>query len=159
MPVWRSSVKRPYQITGVILLLFSVYIGWESLSLRYYTSLGPGPGFFPLWLAVIMGILSLLMLYHATFGKSDPMPADFFASKVGYLRAAAVCASMIWAVITMPVLGFRISMAVLFLWLQLTLGRVNPVVMVVVTALGSWGAFWVFDNMLKVPLPVGMFGI
>jgi len=153
-------VKRVYQIASVILLLFSIYVGLESLSLKYYTSLGPGPGFFPLWLAVIMGILSLLMLYHATFSKSEPLPADFFASKVGYLRAGALCASLIWIVVTMEQLGFRISMAVLFLWLQMTLGhRPNAIVMVVIAAIGSWGAFWVFDNMLRVPLPVGMFGI
>ncbi len=152
-------MKRVYQIAGLVLLLFSIYVGLESLSLKYYTSLGPGPGFFPLWLAIIMGTLSVLMLYHATFSESEPLPSDFFASKAGYFRAGAVCASMIWIVITMPLLGFRISMVVLFLWLQLTLGRVNPFVMVVVAALGSWGAFWAFDNMLNVPLPVGMFGI
>ncbi len=153
-------MKRVYQITGVILLLLSIYIGMTSrLSLKYYTSLGPGPGFFPFWLAIIMGILSLLMLYHATFGKSEPLPADFFGSKTGYLQAGAICASLIWIVIAMQQLGFRISMAVLFLVLQPALGRVNPIIMVLMAAVGSWGAFWVFDSLLKVPLPVGMFGI
>ncbi len=151
-------MKRFYQVTGIILLLFSIYVGWASLSLKYYTSLGPGPGFFPFWLAIMLGILSLFMLYHATFGKSDPLPDNFFASKVGYLRAGALCASLIWVVVTMEELGFRISMAVLFLWLQMTLGRVNPIIIVLTAAIGSWGAFWLFNDVLRVPLPIGMFG-
>lgn len=152
-------MKRVYQITGVIFLLFSLYVGLEGSSLKYYTSLGPGPGFFPIWLAIAMFILSALMLYHATFGKSEPLPADFFPSKSGYLRAGAVCISIIWVVVTMPLLGYRISMAVLFVWLQLTLGRVNPFALIAVSALGSWGAFYVFDHLLRVPLPVGILGI
>ena len=27
--------------------------------------------------------------------------------------------------------------------------------MVLVTPVGSWGAFWLFNDMLKVPLPIG----
>jgi len=38
-------VKRVYQIAGVILLLFSIYVGLESLSLKYYTSLDQAQAF------------------------------------------------------------------------------------------------------------------
>jgi len=32
----------------------SAFLAREALNLRYYTPLGPGPGFFPLWLAVLL---------------------------------------------------------------------------------------------------------
>ncbi len=155
-------MKRPYQITSIVFILFSALIAREALDLRYYTSLGPGPGFFPFWLAMIMIVLASFMFYHATFGQSAPMPADFFASKAGYLKALAVIVSNIFVVVAMDDLGFRLVMAIFFVWLLMTLGRQRGVrgwvTMIAVTALGSWGAFWMFNDMLKVPLPIGTFG-
>ena len=40
------SMRRPYQITATVLLLVAAFIAFESLQLRYYSTLGPGPGFF-----------------------------------------------------------------------------------------------------------------
>ncbi len=156
-------MKRPYQITAVVFILFSAFIAREALELKYYTSLGPGPGFFPFWLATIMIALSGFMFFHATWGRSDPMPADFFASKIGYLKALAVCGAVIFVVFAMEDLGFKITMAAFFVWLLATLGRLKGIVgwvaMALVVAGGSWGAFYVFNDMLKVPLPLGNFGI
>lgn len=156
-------MKRPYQITSLLFIFFSALIAWEALQLRYYTSLGPGPGFFPFWLSIIMILLSAIMFYHATWGKSDPMPADFFASRVGYLKALAVIVAIVFVVPAMSELGFRPTMAIFFIWLLLTLGRLRGVrgiaTMAFVTLLGSWGTFWLFNDMLKVPLPLGMFGV
>ena len=54
-------------------------------------------------------------------------------------------------------------MAIFFVWLLLTLGRLRGArgiaTMAFVTLLGSWGTFWLFNDMLKVPLPLGMFGV
>ncbi len=155
-------MKRPYQITAVVFFLFSVFVAQQSLELKYYTTLGPGPGFFPFWLSVIMMVLAGFMFYHATFGRSDPMPADFWATRTGYLKALAVIVSIIFVVWAMDNLGFRLVMAIFFVFLLLTLGRQKGitgwVTIVAVTAVGSWGAFWLFNDMLQVPLPIGMFG-
>lgn len=150
-------MKRPYQIAGVVLLLFSAYIGRESLELKFYTTLGPGPGFFPFWLSVLMGLLAANMLYQATFKDAGPMPEDFYASRVGYLRAIAVCVSMVGVVILMERIGFRWTMALFFAFLLMTLGRPNPADAVLVVIAGSLGTFRLFNNSLQVPLPVGPF--
>ncbi len=156
-------MKRPYQIASVVLILFSVSYAREALELRYYTTLGPGPGFFPFWLALIMILLASFMFYHATWRESDPMPADFFATRVGYLKALAVIVAIIFVTQALTGLGFRLTMATFFVWLLFTLGRPRRLVdlsaVLFVTLVGSWGAFWLFNDMLKVPLPVGIFGV
>ena len=38
---------RAYLITGLLLLALSIVLGSVALQLRYFTSIGPGPGFFP----------------------------------------------------------------------------------------------------------------
>jgi putative tricarboxylic transport membrane protein len=147
------TMKRPYQIAGTVLLLFAVYIGRESLGLKYYTTLGPGPGFFPFWLAVMMGLLAATMLFQATFQQSPPRPGDFYASRLGYLRAGAVCLAIIAVVFLMERIGFQWTMAAFFAFLLLSLGNKSPFDLLLVTAVGSLGSFKLFDELLKVPLP------
>ena len=152
-------MKRPYQITGIVFILFSAFIARESLDLKFYTSLGPGPGFFPFWLSIFLGLLAANMLYQATFKPQEPMPPDFFANTKGYLKIAAILFAMIASVVFMDVIGFRLTMLAFYLFLLFALGRQNVFVTIAVALAGSWGVYQVFVEYLKVPLPVGMFGI
>ncbi len=152
-------MKRPYQISAVVLLLFAAFIVRESFSLVYYTSIGPGPGFFPRWVGVLIGILAATMLYQATFKDSDPMPDDFFPSRGGVGRVGAMALSIVGVVVLMNPLGFRLTMLAFLLFLLVALGRQKPAITAVIALAGSFGAFYVFNDMLMVPLPVGMFGI
>jgi putative tricarboxylic transport membrane protein len=152
-------MKRPYQITGIVFILFSAFIAWQSLELKFYTSLGPGPGFFPFWLSVFLGLLAANMLYQATFKPQDPMPADFFADAKGYLKVGAILLALVFTVVFMEIIGFRLTMLVFYLFLLFALGRQNVFVTLAVALAGSWGVYQVFVNYLQVPLPVGIFGI
>ena len=87
------TMKRPYQITAILLFVLSGCIAIESLKLKYYTPLGPGPGFFPFWLSLCLAALAIAMFYQATFKSSDSRPADFVDSRLGYFRAFAMCAA------------------------------------------------------------------
>jgi hypothetical protein len=51
------SMQPPRQITGVLFILLAAFVVRESLDLKFYTQLGPGPGFFPFWLALVLGPL------------------------------------------------------------------------------------------------------
>ncbi len=150
-------MKRPYQIAGTVLFLFAAFIARESLDLKFYTTLGPGPGFFPFWLSVLMGLLAAVMVYQATFGQSPPMPEDFYASKVGYFRAGAVILAMAATVVLMERVGFRWTMALFFAFLLVCLGKPNVFDALLVVVAGSLGAFKMFNDVLKVPLPQGPF--
>lgn len=151
-------MKRPYQIVGAVLFLFSVLIVRESLELRFYTALGPGPGFFPFWLSVLLGGLAALMAYHATFRQAEPMPADFFATKVGYARIGAILVAMIGIIVLMQAAGFRLAMLLFYVSLLFALGRQSLLVTVVVALAGSFGVYHLFVQWLQVPLPTGIFG-
>ena len=50
-------------------------------------------------------------------------------------------------------------MAVVLLFLLLVLERKGVVVSLVLTAAVAWGSFFLFDTVLRVPLPRGPFGI
>ncbi|MGI5836791.1 MAG: tripartite tricarboxylate transporter TctB family protein [Chloroflexota bacterium] len=152
-------MKRPYQISGIVLFAFSVFIAWESLTYVFYTDVGPGPGFFPFWVAAIMGLLSVVVFLQGTFHHTNHLPEDFIPNRQGYLRIMAIVAALIGAIMLMNSLGFRLCMLGFTLFLFFALGRQRLVVAVPIALLGSFGIFYVFDELLKVPLPVGMLGI
>jgi len=153
------TMRRPYQMTGAVLLLLAAWIVVESLQLQYYTSLGPGPGFFSFWLALILGALALVMLLLATFGRAEPAPEDFFASRTGYLRMGAVGLALAGTTALLEFVGFRITMLAMYLFLLRTFGRRNVMITLLVALAGSFGVYHVFVRWLNVPLPVGVFGL
>ncbi len=152
-------MKRPYQITSAILLGLSAFLAWEALKLRYYTRLGPGPGFFPLWLAIFLAVLAAAMFWQATFRKPETMPDGFCADRRGYLRIGAVLGALVWVIALMDSLGFCLVMLGFYVFLLLVLGRQHPVVTGIVALAGSFGVYYVFVHWLAVSLPMGIFGV
>jgi putative tricarboxylic transport membrane protein len=152
-------MKRWYQITSVMSMLVAVFLAREALKLRYYTPLGPGPGFFPLWLSILLAILAVAMFWQATFGKPEAMPADFYPDRKGYLRIGAVLAALVGVIVLMGALGFRLAMLGFYLFLLTVLGRQHPLVTGIIALAGSFGVYYVFVRWLAVPLPIGLFGI
>jgi putative tricarboxylic transport membrane protein len=152
-------MRRPYQITGAVLLLLAVYVAIESLRLRYYTPLGPGPGFFPFWLAVILGALAVGMLLQASLGRAEPMPPDFFASRTGYLKMGAVVLALVGTTALLEPLGFCLTTLAMYLLLLSALGRHSLIITALVSLGGSFGVYYVFMRWLQVPLPAGLFGL
>ena len=152
-------MRYPYQVTAGASVLFAIFVGRESARLKFYTPMGPGPGFFPLWLSIFFGVLALVMFCQATFGRARPMPADLFATRTGYGRIGAILASLIGTVVLLEPLGFRLTSLAFYLFLLHVLSRQRLIVSVLIALAGSFGVYHVFAHFLMVPLPVGMFGI
>jgi putative tricarboxylic transport membrane protein len=151
-------MRRPYQIAGAILLCLAAFVAVEAMALKYYTSLGPGPGFFSFWLALLLGALALTMILQASLGTPEPRPADFFADRIGYLRMGAVVLASVGATALLDVLGFRLTMFAVYVFLLCALGRQGFLLTLGIALAGSVGVFHVFDRWLRVPLPTGPFG-
>ncbi|MEO8305393.1 MAG: tripartite tricarboxylate transporter TctB family protein [Betaproteobacteria bacterium] len=151
-------MRRTYQFTGSILLCLAVYVGYESLKLRYYTTLGPGPGFFAFWLSLILGVLAAAMMLQATFGRPEPMPPDTFADRGGYLRVGAVALAILAAALLLERIGFRLTMFAVYFFVLRMLGKQSLLTVLVIALMGSFGVYFVFVRWLSVPLPVGVFG-
>ncbi|MBM4313907.1 MAG: tripartite tricarboxylate transporter TctB family protein [Deltaproteobacteria bacterium] len=152
------KMNRAYQITGVVFLLLAAFVARESLALKFYTNNGPGPGFFPFWLSIVLGLLAVLMILQATFRQSEPMPEGFFADRAGYLKVGAIVLALAVSTALLEIAGFPLTMLAVILFLLFVLGRPGPIVTLLVSAAGSFGCFYLFDRWLKVPLPTGFFG-
>jgi hypothetical protein len=150
-------VRRADQIGAVLLLLFGVgYAATAAKSYTYWGANGPGSGFFPFWLGVVMAILAALFLVGAT-RQSGPGEA-WLPSKQGLVRLVAVVGATVLFVALLPILGMTLATALFLLGLLRFLeGHAWPVTLgvAVATAVGNWA---IFAWWLQVPFPVGVLG-
>lgn len=152
-----TSLRRAHQIAGAVLLAVGGFVIWQALSLRYYTSIGPGPGFFSFWLGVMLSLLALAMIGIATWRGREPLPQPMFTDARGYLGIAAVMASLLFAGLFMRSLGYPLTMLAIML-VMLRIGGGSWLVTIVGSLIGSFGIYYIFIHWLRVPLPAGILG-
>lgn len=146
-------MQRIQQGAAVWFVIFSTLVVWGSLGLEYYTKLGPGAGFFPLWLGVAMGALSLVWLVQVSRRTGKPPKAASLPDRSGIVRILAIIASLVAAALVMNLLGFQVAMFLLLIFLLLVLGRQSVWLTAIVALAGSVGVYHVFVSYLDVQLP------
>lgn len=153
-------MKRAWQIMCIAFLALSIFTLVLSLEYPYKDRLGPGPAFFPVWMSLITGALSLALFFQTTWGKSVvAVTATLIPERQGVWRIMIILVALLGCLALLDPLGFRISLFLFLIFLPLGLGGVNWWVTLIFAAVGSFGVFHVFYYWLKVPLPMGMFGI
>lgn len=146
-------MRRINRGASLFFLVGSGLVMMESHNLEYYTPLGPGPGFFPLWLSGILALLSLIWLVQLSRQPSEPTDGDFIPRGGALLRILAILGALALMGLLMDTVGFQ-SMAFAFLlFLLLVLGRQNPALTLAIAVAGSFGLYYVFTSYLDVPLP------
>ena len=145
--------------TGAM-LAFCLFALWQSLLLSLTDRLGPGPGFFPFWLALI-GVALAVALLVTTFveapGKVDPADAEvrILPHGPGAKRWIAIVVLLAAAAGAMELLGFRIAMLAFNAALVIALGERRWWLIALFATLGSFGVHYVFTHWLDVLLPDG----
>jgi putative tricarboxylic transport membrane protein len=146
-------MQRIHQGAALSFLAFSAFVVWESWNLEYYTPLGPGAGFFPLWLGIAMGGLSLMWLVQVSGGRGRTKEGTFLPGGAGMVRLLSVLIAMVAATLLMDFLGFQVAMFLLLGFLLLIPGRQSIWLTLVIAVLGSVGVYYLFGGYLDVQLP------
>jgi putative tricarboxylic transport membrane protein len=88
-------------------------------------------------------------------GDDKPRYPDRHAA----LQAASVLVALGAAALLIEPLGFRLTMLAFIAGLLAALGARSPTAILITALAGSFGVFHVFYYWLKVPLPIGAFGL
>ncbi len=145
--------------TGAM-LVFCLFAIWQSLLLSLTDRLGPGPGFFPFWLALIGAVLAVALLITTFREAADPSVAEtrILPHGDGGKRWLAIVVLLAAVTVAMEFVGFRIAMLAFNAVLVIALGERRWWVIAVFAILGSFGVYYVFTTWLDVLLPVSWFG-
>lgn len=143
-------MRRGWQAALAVLLLVFAFFAFESLQLSLRDALGPGPGFFPFWLSVAGGVLGLILLVQTGRGRLE---LEAQSLKFELRPVALVLAGLAVATALLEAIGFRLAMLALLPYLLLVLGVRNWLALGLFSLAGSFGVYYLFSGLLKVPLP------
>jgi putative tricarboxylic transport membrane protein len=153
-------MKRAWQIICLAFLAAAVVTLVSSFSYPYKDQLGPGPGFFPFWLSLITGGLSLALFAQVTWGRKAPFSpgSPLPEERAGTIRIFIILGALAGSAVLLEPLGFRITLFLFLFFLPPALGVRKWVIILIFSLFGSFGVFHVFYYWLKVPLPMGVLG-
>ena len=153
-------MKKTDQCSGLILLILAGFICCGSILLPYGNIHNPGPGFFPLWLGIILGALSIgLLLQSARRKEGVRVLGDILPEKVRWQKVLWVLIALVLYGCLMNIFGFLI---VTFFLMAFLLRFIEPQPWKSVigwTLVGSLGCYLVFEVWMKLRLPKGFLGI
>jgi putative tricarboxylic transport membrane protein len=142
------------RLAGAALVLIGIVAIWESRAFPLGSLHRPGPAFMPVLLAALLILFGLAV---AAMGAAAGRLLDVGWAE--WRHAAAIFGCCAFAAWGLDRLGYRITMAVVLAMLFLALERLGAVTSLVLTVGMAWGSFYLFDTLLKVPLPRGPFGL
>lgn len=149
-------MKKVDTWSGLNLLVFAALICWRSTYLPYGSAQDPGPGFFPLWLSLILGTLSIGMILKAAKQKEGAKsPGDLLREKIRWGKVLAVFMALVFYYCSLNLLGFVI---VTFLFLAFLLRFIDPQPWKAVigwAVAGSLGCYLIFEVVFRQRLPKG----
>jgi putative tricarboxylic transport membrane protein len=155
-----KPMKKADQWSGLALSILAAGMIWAAVGLPYGNVHNPGPGFFPLWLGVILSGMSIALFVQTTRGKeSERTLQEILEEDVRWGKVLLVLAALIICAFLMDTIGFLI---VTFLLMIVLLRFIEPQPWKVVIGwalVGSVGSYLIFEVWMKLRLPKGFLGI
>lgn len=151
-------------IVALVLLGGSAIVIYDSVRVGFgwREGEGPAPGYFPFWIAVMLGVASLINLLAALRGHGA---GEIFVSLRPFGRVLAVLVPSLAYVgliggvaigpIEVPRLGIYAASSIFILVFMIAIGRENPLKAIAVSVAIPVLLFLMFEKWFLVPLPKG----
>jgi putative tricarboxylic transport membrane protein len=130
-----------------------VYLGFQF---DYWGFTGPGPGFFPIWIGVLLAG-SCLVLFIQTLAGADGTEL-FFPEPGAAFRVFSLMISLVVVWALLDFMGFRLAVLLFALIVPHILDRQSATTTVIVALVASFGIAYGFESWLLVQLPEPAFG-
>ena len=150
-------------VVAVILFVFGAVVVYEARILGAgWTSDGPGSGYFPFYIGLIICISALGVFYQATFSKERD--TGDFVDRVQLRRVASVLLPALVYVLGIYFLGIYVASAIYIALFMVVMGKYPPLKSVFLAIAINALFFMMFEVWFKVPLykgqlePLGFLG-
>ena len=142
------------RIAGAALSLFALWVIWESRRLPLGTFHVPGPAFMPVLLAALLLVFGVLIA--ATGGRAERFRALRWKELP---HAVAIVASCVFSALALERLGYRLTVGLVLVFLLKVVEKKSWLLAAVFALALSFGSFFLFYTLLRVPLPLGPWGV
>lgn len=138
--------------TSVVFILLGALVAWDSLRLGIGWGLdGPGSGFFPFWMAVIMIAASAVIVIRAS-RRADTKP---FVTRESLGQVLKVLLPATALVLLTQLIGLYVASALYLAFNMRWIGRRSWPAIAVVSIGFAVITFLVFETWFLVPMPKG----
>jgi putative tricarboxylic transport membrane protein len=149
-----ESFWRRDRVAGIALIILGAAIAWEGRRLPLGTWHNPGPAYLPLVLAAILALLGLMI---AVLDRRSPGLRQLDWSEAPHaLIIVLACAA---AAFMLERAGYRLTIFALVLFFLVIVERRNILASLAVAAGLAAGSYYLFATLLRVPLPLGPWGL
>jgi hypothetical protein len=142
------------RIAGAALSLFALGVIWESRKLPLGTFHNPGLAFVPILLALLLLVFAIMIAATGGYG-------ELFRS-LGWHElphAVAILGACVFAALALERLGYRLTVFLLLFFLLKVVEKKGWLLTGIFALALSFGSFFLFYTLLRVPLPLGPWGI
>lgn len=140
------------RIVAIFLIGFAVFIFVYTAGFPEAAQpLDPGTEAFPRIIAALIGILALVLV-------AKPRAWERFPRESGAVRVIGTVVLLYLYYLAIEPLGFVVTTSVFLVFQMLLIGVRKIVPIIVVTVVGGVGLFYLFRNVLDVPLPLSGIG-
>jgi putative tricarboxylic transport membrane protein len=152
-------MKKAEMITGVFLLALSGFVIWKALDMPPSSSFGPGAGFLPFWLGVLLAVLATILFVSswrrlATEKDSEPV----FPGKQALFAIASVLVGLAGYILLIEVLGYLVDTFLLIVFLMKAVEREKWPLTLMIAVATTASLFIIFQILLQITLPSNIFG-
>jgi Tripartite tricarboxylate transporter TctB family len=138
-------------IVAILLLVVSIVVIVEARRLGAgWTTDGPGAGYFPFYVGLLLCISALGIFYQSVVGKSRD--AGAFVDREQLQRVLAVFVPALVYVFAITFLGLYVASAIYIALFMIVLGKYAPLKSVVLAVVVNAVFFMMFEVWFKVPL-------
>ncbi len=155
-------MRRANQITGIVVLALAGYIIRVASKMTYTVEYSPGAGFFPLWLGIILAVLSGALFLQGTLPTSKRGAREegsFLPDKEGVKRTSLFFVIFALCIVLMGKLGFLITSFLFTLVFLVAVEKYGWVKGLITSLCMAAVLYLLFNTALQVPLPKGLWGI
>jgi putative tricarboxylic transport membrane protein len=152
-------MKKADLITGVVLLVLSGLVIWGASEMPPSATFGPGAGFLPFWLGVLLAVLATILFIsawrrQATGKDSEPV----FPGKRALFAITSVLVGLAAYILLIDVLGYLADTFLLVVFLMKAVEREKWPLTLMVAVCTTALLFIIFQFLLRITLPSNMFG-
>jgi putative tricarboxylic transport membrane protein len=144
------------KVTSLLLILFAVFIGFESRKYPLGTIDNPGPGFLPLLLGVAMAVMAIALTVRVWKNGTAKVHRPFWPEKGGFSKVSLTFVAILLFTALLEITGYMMNIFFLFLILLRPIGRQKWTLSISISMGATLVSFLLFDKWLMIPLPRGI---